>query len=144
MASSAPDASSGGPPSTLDLESYIANYQGGDFLGVLDAMEEDWFEQLGANVLWLTPVYENPDGPYLAADGVNNFSGFHGYWPTDPFAIEGKFGDAFADSEDRLVELIYALKAGHRQNGRFVMNRKTQALIRKFKDADGNYLFYFR
>ena len=33
----------------------------GDFLGVLDAMDEDYFEQLGANVLWLTPVYENPD-----------------------------------------------------------------------------------
>jgi glycosidase len=84
----------------------IANYQGGDFLGVLDALEDGWFEQLGANVLWLTPVYENPDGPYLAADGVSNFSGFHGYWPTDPFAIEGKFGDATADSEERLIELI--------------------------------------
>ena len=84
----------------------IANYMGGDFLGVLDAMDEDYFEQLGANVLWLTPVYENPDGPYIAADGFNNFSGFHGYWPTDPFAVEGKLGDAWADSETRLNELI--------------------------------------
>jgi len=42
---------------------------------------------------------------------------------------------------DILVELIYALKAGYRQNAAFVMNRKTQALIRKFKDSGGSYLW---
>ena len=40
-----------------------------------------------------------------------------------------------------LVDLIYALKAGYRQNGSFVMNRKTQAAVRKFKDTGGNYLW---
>ena len=40
-----------------------------------------------------------------------------------------------------LVDLIYALKAGYRQNGVFVMNRKTQATVRKFKDSGGNYLW---
>ncbi len=40
-----------------------------------------------------------------------------------------------------LVELIYALKAGYRQNASFVMNRKTQSAIRKFKDAQGQYLW---
>ena len=95
-----------GATSPVNDTADIANYQGGDYLGVLDALEEGWFESLGANVLWLTPVYENPDSPYLASDGVTNFSGFHGYWPTDPFAVEGKLGDAWASSEDRLVELI--------------------------------------
>ena len=40
-----------------------------------------------------------------------------------------------------LVDTIYALKAGYRQNGAFVMNRKTQAAIRKFKDTTGAYLW---
>ena len=40
-----------------------------------------------------------------------------------------------------LVDLIYALKAGYRQNGSFVMNRKTQAAVRKFKDTTGGYLW---
>ena len=40
------------------------------------------------------------------------------------------------DPSDVLVDLVYALKAGYRQNGSFVMNRKTQAAIRKFKDAE--------
>ena len=39
------------------------------------------------------------------------------------------------------MELIYALKAGYRQNASFVMNRKTQSAIRKFKDAQGQYLW---
>ena len=97
------EASAASPVDGVDPK---ANYQGGDFLGILDAMDAGWFDALGANVLWLTPVYENPDGAYIAADGVNQFSGFHGYWPVDPFAIEGKLGDAWASSEDRLNELI--------------------------------------
>ena len=48
-------------------------------------------------------------------------------------------GDAGAfpavSPSDVLVDLVYALKAGYRQNASFVMNRKTQAAIRKFKDA---------
>ena len=45
------------------------------------------------------------------------------------------------DPSDVLVDAIYALKAGYRQNGAFVMNRKTQATIRKFKDSGGAYLW---
>jgi len=42
---------------------------------------------------------------------------------------------------DPLIDLVYALKAGYRQNGTFVMNRKTQSAVRKLKDADGQYLW---
>ena len=56
---------------------------------------------------------------------------------------ESSITGAFAGSNpsDALVDLIYALKAGYRQNGVFVMNRKTQATIRKFKDTGGAYLW---
>ena len=97
-----------------DLEGSIggvedrANYQGGDFLGVIHAIEDGYFERLGANVLWLTPVYENPNTPWLAADGVHNFTGFHGYWPVDSLAVETRLGDGGGDSADRLQELIDA------------------------------------
>jgi HK97 family phage major capsid protein len=46
-----------------------------------------------------------------------------------------------ANPSDKLIDTIYALKAGYRQNAAWVMNRKTQATIRKLKDADGNYLW---
>jgi len=83
-----------------------SNYQGGDFLGVLDAMEEGYFADLGVNTIWLSPIYENPDGAYLGTDGTNYFSGYHGYWPVDPTGIEERWGDFEVDSEARLKELI--------------------------------------
>ncbi len=46
-----------------------------------------------------------------------------------------------SNPSDVLVDLVYALRAGYRQNANFVMTRRTQAAIRKFKDADGSYLW---
>jgi HK97 family phage major capsid protein len=50
---------------------------------------------------------------------------------------------AFAASNpsDVLIELIYALRTGYRQNGAFLMNRRVQSAIRRFKDAAGNYIW---
>jgi HK97 family phage major capsid protein len=84
-------------------------------------------------------------------DGTNKPKGFLSYttvanaswaWGSLGYIASGAAG-AFASSNpsDALVDLIYALKAGYRQNGNFVMNRKTQAAIRKFKDSTGNYLW---
>ena len=91
-----------GPVSGVETE---ANYQGGDFLGILDAMDDDYFDDLGVNLLWLSPMYENPDAGYAGNDG-HQYSGFHGYWPTMPTSPESRFGDANSSAEDRLHELI--------------------------------------
>ena len=88
---------------------------------------------------------------FVAGDGVNKPKGFLAYttvanaswtWGNVGYIASGAAG-AFAASNpsDALVDLIYAVKAGYRQNGVFVMNRKTQAQVRKFKDASGNYLW---
>ena len=42
---------------------------------------------------------------------------------------------------DKLIDLVYALKAGYRQNANWVMSRQTQATLRKLKDANGDYLW---
>jgi HK97 family phage major capsid protein len=42
---------------------------------------------------------------------------------------------------DKLIDLAYTVKSGYRGNGTFVFNRATQAVIRKMKDGDGNYLW---
>ena len=88
---------------------------------------------------------------FVAGDGSNKPKGFLSYttianaswvWGDIGYIATGAAG-AFAASNpsDVLVDLIYALKAGYRQNAAFVMNRKTQAAIRKFKDAQGDYLW---
>ncbi|MCF3934462.1 phage major capsid protein [Acuticoccus sp. M5D2P5] len=53
--------------------------------------------------------------------------------------VDGGF--PVANPGDVLIDLVYALKSGYRQNAHFVMNRRTQAAVRKLKDGDGNYLW---
>ncbi len=48
---------------------------------------------------------------------------------------------AAANPSDVLIDLIYALRTGYRQNGTFLMNRRTQSAIRRFKDSAGNYIW---
>jgi len=93
---------------------------------------------------------EQESAAFIHGDGVNKPKGF---LASETIADEnwewGKLGTVRAggaafpadDPSDVLVELIYALKAGYRQNASFVMNRKTQSAIRKFKDDNGQYLW---
>lgn len=76
---------------------------------------------------------------FLSYDTVANASWAWG--KLGAVASGGAAGFAASHPSDALVDLIYALKAGYRQNGTFVMNRKTQAAIRKFKDAGGGNLW---
>ncbi|KQS54024.1 phage capsid protein [Brevundimonas sp. Leaf363] len=88
---------------------------------------------------------------FVTGDGVNKPKGFLAYttvadagatWGQIGYVASGAAG-AFASTNpaDKLLDLIYAPKAQYRPNGRFVMNRKTVSTIRKFKDADGNYIW---
>ncbi|HVV94716.1 MAG TPA: phage major capsid protein [Hyphomicrobiales bacterium] len=88
---------------------------------------------------------------FVSGDGTNKPTGFLAAttvaeaswtWGKLGYVATGADG-AFAGSNpsDVLIDLVYALKAGYRQNARFVMNRRTQAAIRKLKDGDGNYLW---
>ena len=94
---------------------------------------------------------EQESAAFINGDGVNKPKGFLAApqvandawsWGSLGYVTSGASG-AFAASNpsDALVDLIYALKAGYRQNARFVMNRKTQSLIRKMKATTGEYLW---
>lgn len=48
---------------------------------------------------------------------------------------------AMPDAGDQLIDLIHAPREQYRANGRFIMNRRTTAAIRKLKDANGQYLW---
>jgi len=63
-------------------------------------------------------------------------------WGNIGFIKTGVNG-AFASTNpgDKLIDLAYTVKSGYRGNGTFVFNRATQAVIRKMKDGDGNYLW---
>ncbi|CAH0340046.1 hypothetical protein RHI9324_01702 [Rhizobium sp. CECT 9324] len=88
---------------------------------------------------------------FVSGDGINKPKGFLSYpqvldsawtWGSIGYKATGVAGGfAASGASDVLMDVIYALKAGHRQNGSFVMSRRTQGEIRKLKDADGNYLW---
>lgn len=88
---------------------------------------------------------------FITGDGATQPKGFltsdivaeaNWSWGKLGYVASGAAGDfATANPSDRLIDLVYALKAGYRQNAVFVMSRRTQSTIRKFKDAQGNYLW---
>lgn len=88
---------------------------------------------------------------FVNGDGVNKPSGFLNAtkvaeaswsWGNLGYLATGVSGALPAsNASDILIDLVYALKAGYRQNASWVMNRKTQGALRKLKDADGNYLW---
>jgi HK97 family phage major capsid protein len=70
-----------------------------------------------------------------AADGVRPFG-------TLQFMTSGAAGGfPGTNPQDRLVDLVQALRPPYRQGAVFVMNSSTAARIRKFKTADGAFLW---
>ena len=88
---------------------------------------------------------------FVSGNGTNKPKGFLAEttiaeaswsWGKLGYIATGVSGDLPASNKsDVLIDLVYALKAGYRQNASFVMNRKTQAVLRKLKDDAGNYLW---
>ncbi|MBS7542009.1 phage major capsid protein [Ancylobacter oerskovii] len=88
---------------------------------------------------------------FVTGDGTGKPKGFLSYasvaesawaWGSLGFVATGAAGGfPSANPADPLVDLVYALKAGYRQNGSFVMNRRTQGAVRKLKDENGHYLW---
>lgn len=87
----------------------IAQYQGGDWAGVTQKIDEGYFTDLGANTLWLTVPADNTDERGRGAGGDDKYySGYHGYWPKElnPANPESCFGSP-ADLH-ALVEAAHA------------------------------------
>lgn len=98
-----------------------------------------------------TVFAEQEGAAFVTGDGVNKPTGFLNYpvsthatwtWGKLGYTPTGAAG-AFAatNPSDQIIDLIYALRAGYRQNARFVMNRKTQSAVRKLKSSGGDYLW---
>ncbi|HEY1630634.1 MAG TPA: phage major capsid protein [Rhizomicrobium sp.] len=94
---------------------------------------------------------EQEGAAFVSGDGSNKPTGFlHYTTAADASWVWGKIGyiasgadGAFASSDpaDALINLAYAPKQGYRANANWVMNRKTESVVRKFKDANDNYIW---
>ena len=69
------------------------DFYGGDVVGISKKIEEGYFNNLGINTIWISPVVKNPEGPYgqWTKTPKTKFSGYHGYWPVALRATDPRF-----------------------------------------------------
>lgn len=77
----------------------LRGFEGGNLKGISQKIEEGYFDKLGVNVIWFTPIVEQiQDG---VDEGTGLSYGFHGYWARDWSAIDPNFG-----TKKDLAELV--------------------------------------
>ena len=77
----------------------LRGFEGGDIRGVIQKLDEGYFEKLGITAIWMTPVVEQiHDG---VDEGTGYSYGFHGYWARDWSALDPSFG-----TKKDLAELV--------------------------------------
>ncbi len=79
----------------------LRGFMGGDIQGITKKIREGYFANMGINVLWFTPIFEQTKG--MVDEGTGNTYAFHGYWPRDWTTTDPNFG-----TESELRELVDA------------------------------------
>jgi alpha-amylase len=68
----------------------LRGFEGGDLKGITQKINEGYFNELGVNAIWMTPVVEQIHG--ATDEGTGRTYGYHGYWTKDWTAIDPNFG----------------------------------------------------
>ncbi len=55
----------------------LRGFEGGDIIGITKKIEEGYFNDLGINAIWFTPIVEQIQGS--VDEGTGSTYGFHGY-----------------------------------------------------------------
>lgn len=90
--------------SDLDRDAAATDRMGGDYAGIIEAIESGYFDQYGVNALWLSPANTNVDGSWTGFDG-RMYESYHGYWPVAPRQVDDRWGGA--EELDRLVQTAH-------------------------------------
>lgn len=70
-----------------------ANYMGGDLAGITRKVQEGYFDSLGINTIWMSPITQNPEQAYVEfPEPRRKYTGYHGYWPITLTTIDHRFG----------------------------------------------------
>lgn len=108
-----------------------ANWQGGDFQGIIDKIDDNYFTDMGVNVLWISSPVANTENPGKGMGGdTRYYAPYHSYWPiatgwTNELHIPGLDSpiEKHFGTEEKLHELIHkAHKKGIRIMFDFVPN----------------------
>jgi glycosidase len=113
-----PPPTTAGPNNTTVTVDPREDYHGGDLAGLTAKINDGTLDQLGANVLWVSPFYTNPSDAWPASDGVHYTTGFHGYWPIKGREVDPRWGGAAA--------LTAMVTAAHAHGIRVIMDMVVQ------------------
>jgi len=80
----------------------LRGFEGGDIRGVTAAIESGYFNALGVDAIWTTPLIENVHGAVNEQDWGRTYA-YHGYWPKDWTRVDPNFG-----TEAELADMINA------------------------------------
>jgi len=70
-----------------------ANYMGGDIAGLKKKIDEGYFSELGVNMLWVSPLNQNPEKAFREfPEPHRKYSGYHGYWPVSSTKVDYRYG----------------------------------------------------
>ena len=69
----------------------LRGFEGGDLKGITKKIKEGYFDKLGINAIWMTPIVEQVHGG--TDEGTGTTYGFHGYWTKDWTKIDPNFGN---------------------------------------------------
>lgn len=87
-------------------------YMGGDVKGITQKINEGYFDSLGINVIWMTPLIENIAGS--VDEGTGRSYGFHGYWAKDWTAYDKRIG-----TKEDIAQMV---KTAHQHGIRVMMD----------------------
>jgi alpha-amylase len=90
----------------------LRSFMGGDLKGVLQKVEDGYFDRLGVNVLWMTPFVEQIRGS--TDEGSGKTYAYHGYWARDWTAVDPALGTK--------ADLHALVDAAHRHGIRVLMD----------------------
>ncbi len=86
-----------------------ANYLGGDIKGIEQKINENYFNDLGVNTLWLSPLVKNPETAFGEwKKPYSKFSAYHGYWPISFTEMDNRLGKS--------AEFKSMVESGHKKN----------------------------
>ena len=111
-----------------------ANHHGGDLQGVAQRLRSGYFQDLGMNTVWISPVTQNAEGAWglwqdsTRTDVTSKFSGYHGYWPVSCTQVDRRFGSQEAlealtsSAHDQDMNVVLDYVANHVHEDHPLMN----------------------
>jgi cyclomaltodextrinase / maltogenic alpha-amylase / neopullulanase len=92
-----------------------ANWHGGDFAGIESKIKEGYFNKLGINAIWLSPVNQNAKGAWKESiPPYRWFTGYHGYWPVEARKTDTRLGS--------IEELKNLVKTAHDHDIKIILD----------------------